>query len=55
LLDRWLGSSPWLLIVFFVLGAAAGIMNVIRVAKGYGGSVGYRKTGPGAAGEDRKD
>src|SRR5690606_38099712 len=23
-LDRWLGSSPWLLILFFVFGAAAG-------------------------------
>jgi ATP synthase protein I len=55
LLDRWLGSSPWLLIVFFVLGAAAGIMNVVRVAKGYGGGVGYRKTGPGAADADEKD
>src|SRR5690606_27956203 len=27
-LDRWLGSSPWLLILFFVFGAAAGVMNV---------------------------
>ncbi|HEX9753287.1 MAG TPA: AtpZ/AtpI family protein, partial [Methyloceanibacter sp.] len=24
-LDRWLGTTPWLLIVFFVLGAAAGL------------------------------
>jgi ATP synthase protein I len=54
-LDRWLGSSPWLLILFFVFGAAAGIMNVFRVAKGLGGGVGYRKSGPGAAGEDGKD
>lgn len=33
LLDRWLGTSPWLLVVFFVLGAAAGIMNVFRAAR----------------------
>ena len=24
LLDRWLGTTPWLLLVFFVLGAAGG-------------------------------
>jgi ATP synthase protein I len=33
LLDRWLGTSPALLIVFFFLGAAAGILNVFRAAK----------------------
>lgn len=33
LLDRWLETSPWLLVVFFVLGAAAGIMNVFRAAR----------------------
>src|SRR5262245_56703546 len=32
LLDRWLGTSPLLLIVFFLLGATAGIYNVIRSA-----------------------
>ena len=30
-LDKWLGTKPALLIVFFLLGAAAGIWNVIRV------------------------
>jgi len=34
-LDHWLGTGPWLLIVFFVLGSAAGLMNVIRVAQAY--------------------
>jgi len=29
-LDRWLGTAPWLLLVFMLLGIAAGIMNVIR-------------------------
>ncbi len=33
LLDRWLGTQPWLLLVFFVLGAAAGIRNVLRMAE----------------------
>ena len=30
LLDRWLGTSPWLLVVGLVLGAAAGFYEFIR-------------------------
>ena len=30
LLDRWLGTAPWLMIVFFFMGAAAGILGVYR-------------------------
>lgn len=33
LLDAWLGTSPALLILFFFLGAAAGILNVFRAAR----------------------
>lgn len=33
LLDYWLGTSPWLLLLFTPLGMAAGIMNVIRAAR----------------------
>jgi ATP synthase protein I len=32
LLDRWLGITPWGLIVFLLLGFAAGVLNVIRAA-----------------------
>ena len=32
LLDRWLGISPWGLIVFLLLGFAAGVFNVMRAA-----------------------
>jgi ATP synthase protein I len=32
LLDRWLGISPWGLIVFLMLGFAAGVLNVMRAA-----------------------
>src|SRR6516165_11942021 len=32
LLDRWLGVSPWGLIVFLLLGFAAGVLNVMRSA-----------------------
>ena len=33
ILDSWFDSKPWLTIVFFIVGAAAGILNVIRSAK----------------------
>lgn len=29
-LDQWLGTKPWLFLVFFVLGFAAGILNILR-------------------------
>jgi ATP synthase protein I len=32
LLDRWLGISPWGLIVFLLLGFVAGVLNVMRGA-----------------------
>jgi len=32
LLDHWLGISPWGLIVFLLLGFAAGVLNVMRSA-----------------------
>lgn len=32
LLDRWLGTSPWGLIVFLMLGFAAGIYNVMKAS-----------------------
>jgi ATP synthase protein I len=32
LIDRWLGISPWGLIVFLLLGFAAGVLNVMRSA-----------------------
>lgn len=33
LLDRWLETTPWLMLVFFVLGSAAGLTNVMRTAR----------------------
>jgi ATP synthase protein I len=32
IIDRWLGISPWGLIVFLLLGFAAGVLNVMRSA-----------------------
>jgi ATP synthase protein I len=31
LLDGWLGTSPWLTLLGFVAGIAAGVVNVYRV------------------------
>jgi len=31
LLDRWLGTWPWLFLLMFVMGSAAGILNVYRL------------------------
>lgn len=44
-LDRWLGTAPWLLVVFFFLGSAAGILNVYR-------AVGGREFGEGFKAQD---
>ena len=33
-LDGWLGTSPLFLLVFLLLGMAAGFLNVIRAARG---------------------
>ena len=32
ILDSWFDTKPWLMIIFFFLGAAAGMLNVIRAA-----------------------
>ena len=32
ILDSWFGTKPWLIIIFFFLGAAAGMLNVIKAA-----------------------
>jgi ATP synthase protein I len=32
-LDRWLGTMPWLFIIFFLLGSAAGIINIVRIGQ----------------------
>ena len=32
LLDRWLGTAPWFLLVFFILGCGAAFMSVYRTA-----------------------
>jgi ATP synthase protein I len=47
LFDRWLGTSPWGLIVFVLLGFAAGVLNVMR-------SAGVVQAGANSSGGDRR-
>ncbi len=32
ILDSWFDTKPWLIVIFFFLGAVAGMLNVIRAA-----------------------
>ncbi len=43
LIDYWLESGPWGLLVFTLLGGIAGMLNVYRLAKGFGYAAGYKK------------
>lgn len=49
--DRIFGTRPWGLIIFFFLGAAAGMVNVFRAAMG----VGYESAPPRTRKDARKD
>jgi ATP synthase protein I len=34
-LDQWLGTTPLMLLIFFILGVAAGVLNVMRAAQSF--------------------
>ncbi len=56
LLDQWLDTRPWLMLVFLLLGGAAGILNVYRMAKGMGYADGYGEKPPEhGAGQDAEN
>ncbi len=42
LVDEWLGTRPWAMLVMFLFGGAAGVLNVYRMASGHGHTVGYQ-------------
>lgn len=42
-LDYWFETRPWFMLVFIVTGGAAGIINVYRMASGFGYAAGYPK------------
>tara|TARA_Y100000992_G_scaffold211146_1_gene145115 strand:- start:708 stop:983 length:276 start_codon:yes stop_codon:yes gene_type:complete len=33
ILDQWFGTKPWLILIFFFIGVATGIINVVKTAK----------------------
>src|ERR1700722_2617210 len=49
-IDRWLGTRPWGMIVLFFLGVAAGMLSVYRAVAGMSGAVGYRHGKDGTQG-----
>jgi ATP synthase protein I len=51
-LDRFLGTAPFLMVVFLGLGAAAGIMNVVRTAKRMQADAGSLKDLPSVPDDD---
>ncbi|MBI3504003.1 MAG: AtpZ/AtpI family protein [Proteobacteria bacterium] len=48
-LDRWFGSSPWLLVAFVPMGFVAGIFNVMRVANAHEARVKSSQSPPGGS------
>ncbi len=58
-IDRWLGTSPWVMIVMFFLGVAAGMVNVYRAVAGIQTPVGIRRPDeigtPGRTARDKWD
>ena len=52
-LDRWLGTAPLFLVIFFFLGAAAGGLNVYRRAQRLSGEVTDDEEPDDAAGPGR--
>jgi ATP synthase protein I len=55
LLDRWLGTKPGFMIGGFILGGAAGMVNVYRTLTGMGMAVGYRDKGSNPTRPDDSD
>ena len=51
--DNWLGTTPTLMVVFFFLGSAAGMMNVWRALTGRGMAAGFINEKSSHADEDK--
>jgi len=55
LLDGWLGTAPWGLVVFLLLGTAAGVLNVYRAALGMSDAVGWQRRDGSRGRDGRRD
>ena len=53
--DNWLGTTPTLMVVFFFLGSAAGMMNVWRALTGRGMAAGFANEKSLKADENKAD
>jgi len=51
-LDRLFGSAPFLMVVFLILGSAAGILNVVRTAKAMQTEVSHGNAPPAVLDDD---
>lgn len=54
-LDKALGTRPWLLVLFLVLGFAAGLSNVVRTARRMQAVSEPMQRGPAVADDDEDD
>ena len=53
--DKWLGTTPTLMVVFFFIGSAAGMMNVWRALTGRGMAAGFVDEKSLQAGDKKAD
>ena len=55
-LDQWLGTKPWLMLLFLFIGGGAGVVNVYKLASGMDTGIGWRRAGDSLDDEnDRSD
>jgi ATP synthase protein I len=55
-IDRWLGTKPWAMLAFLLLGIAAGMLSVYKAMTGMGSAVGYGSPNrPAASSEDERE
>ena len=54
-LDNWLSTTPTMMVVFFFLGSAAGMMNVWRALTGRGMAAGFVDEKGSKADDDKAD
>ncbi len=47
MLDKWLGTRPWMLLIFLILGVVSGFLSLFRAVRKYGkdGDSGNRPAG----------
>jgi ATP synthase protein I len=43
MIDRWIGTNPWAMIIFLFLGFGAGLVNIHRSETGQTLKIGYRQ------------